>query len=168
MHSSSSEGPRKGKSGIQDAAWVGVGRALTPVPLGSRKKINSENKKEIESWGKDNDHRKQDYQLSEITPLGARKHTSVVSTQNSVKLLPPEKEGRQQGQEKATDPVCGHKSGLDKSVFIQRLKKRSQNLQMYGRKKKKSHKAISKRPKSWGAQIFHAGAWIQNVFFLLE
>ena len=147
---------------------MGVGRALTPAPLGSRKKINSENKKEIESWGKDNDHRKQDYQLSEITPLGARKHTSVVSTQNSVKLLPPEKEGRQQGQEKATDPVCGHKSGLDKSVFIQRLKKRSQNLQMYRRKKKKSHKAISKRPKSWGAQIFHAEAWIQNVFFLLE
>ena len=56
--------------------------------------------------------------------------------------LPPEEGDRQQGQEKATDPACWHKSGLDKSLFIQRLKKRSQNLRMYGRgkKKKESHK----------------------------
>ena len=82
-----------------------------------------------------------------------------MSTQNSVKLLPPEEEGRQQGQEKATDPVCGHKSGLDKSLFIQRLKKRSQNLRMYGRKKRvtRNHSVNVKIKKVHGDQdvIWH-------------
>ena len=63
------------------------------------------------------------------------------------------------------DPL-GPRCNLEFFFFwTMRIKeKRSSRIQAEEEEKE----AIYKEPKSWGAQIFHMEAWIQNVFFLLK